>query len=408
MAWARRARALLAVSLRPGGAARVITALAGGAPLLVHFVACGSPTRPTASVAAARPVSPDGAQVEYYAQPVKLLVANGVATDGEPLSITFEVATDTAFATIVASKSVPQTASGQTSIMLDPLPPATYYWRVREAAGGVTVTSPTFAFNIGPQLVIQPPAPVQPLSGSFSHKRPTFTITNASRRGPAATLTYRFEVAADPAFSALVAGATVPEGSGQTSFTPSVDLVSGGSYIWRVKAIDTAKGVTSGFSAAQFFTTVNPDDGNFPYILIVHLPAACFVTANLRGPGPPVADYLFADTLVVAGDRLRFLLPPFDTVAPLLIDAQRAGSAITGTIGGRTSAAGTPLGPFSTFDVQRRFPLSPGRDPVTFSGSTDRTGQLTATFDGFVGSSTCCEDNFACSTSGFSWTLTPR
>jgi hypothetical protein len=407
MASARRARALLAVPL-PGRAARLTTALAGSAGLLVCVAACSSPTKPTASVASARPVWPDGAQVEYYTQPVKLLVDNGVSTGGESLSLTFEVATDTAFATLVVSKSVPQSSSGQTSITLDPLPPATYYWRVREAAGGVTVTSATFAFNVGPQLVIQPPAPVQPLSGSFSHKRPTFTITNASRRGPAATLTYRFEVAADPAFSALVAGGTVPEGSGQTSFTPSVDLAPGGSYVWRAQASDAAKGVTSAFSTVQFFTTVNPDDGSFPYVLIVHLPAACFVTANLRGAGPPVADYLFADTLVVAGDRLRFLLPPFDTVAPLLIDAQRAGSAITGTIGGRTSAAGTPLGPFSTFDIQRRSALSTGRDPVVFSGSVDRTGQLAATFDGFVGSSTCCEDNFACSTSGFSWTLTPR
>src|SRR5713226_491784 len=194
---------------------------------VVCIAACRSPTKPTASVASARPVSPDGAQVEYYAQPVKLLVANGVTTDGKSLSVTFEVATDTAFATLVVSKSVRQTASGQTSIMLDPLPPATYYWRVRAAAGGVTVTSPTFAFNIGPQLVIQPPVPVQPLSGVFSHKRPTFTVRNASRTGPAATLTYRFEIATDPAFSALVAGTTVPEGRGQTSFTPSVDFMSG-------------------------------------------------------------------------------------------------------------------------------------------------------------------------------------
>jgi hypothetical protein len=407
MASVRRACTLLAVSSRPGSAARIVTALAGSASLLVCIAACRSPTKPTASVATARPVSPDGAQVEYYTQPVKLLVANGVATDGESLSVTFEVATDTAFATLVVSKSVPQTSGGQTSIMLDPLPPAIYYWRVRAAAGGVTVTSPTFAFIIGPQLVIQPPVPVQPLSGSFSRKRPTFTVTNASRTGPAATLTYRFELATDAAFSALVAGATVPEGPGQTSFTPSVDLVSGASYVWRVQASDTAKGVTSGFSTAQVFTTVNPDDGRFPYTLIVHLPSACFGRANLGGPGPPVADYLFDDALVVAGDRLRFLLPPFDMAAPLLVDAQRAGSALSGTIGGRASGAGTLLGPYSTFDIQRRS-FSANRDPVVFSGSVDHTGRLTATFDGFVGSGTCCGDNFACSTTGFSWTLTPR
>ena len=67
---------------------------------------------------------------------MKLLVDNGASTGGVLVSDMFEVATDAAFTTLVVSKSLPQSAGGQTSLMLDPLPPATYYWRVRAAAGG--------------------------------------------------------------------------------------------------------------------------------------------------------------------------------------------------------------------------------------------------------------------------------
>jgi hypothetical protein len=152
-------------------------------------------------------------------------------------------------------------------------------------------------------LVIQPPVPLQPLSGSFQRKRMTFSVTNAGRTGPAASLTYLFEVATDTAFSALVASGTAPEGPSQTSFMPISDLASGAMFYWRARAADPLTGVTSSYSSTQSFTTVNPDDGSFPYVFQVHAPRSC----QLRF-GPDYATTNYPTDLVVSGDTLRFSL----------------------------------------------------------------------------------------------------
>jgi hypothetical protein len=112
-------------------------------------------------------------------------------------------------------------------------------------------------------LVIQPPAPVQPLSGSFTHKRPVLTVANARRIGPPVTPSYQFEIASDPGFGNVLASGTVDEGANQTSFTPASDLASGATLYWRVRAINASPAFVSGYSLVQSFTTVNPDDGLF-------------------------------------------------------------------------------------------------------------------------------------------------
>src|SRR6266852_3415057 len=80
-------------------------AIVAGACLSVALAACSSPTKPSVSIASGRPVSPaNGAQVPYHTQPAKLLVDNGVATGGVLVSDIFEVATDSAFMSLVVSK----------------------------------------------------------------------------------------------------------------------------------------------------------------------------------------------------------------------------------------------------------------------------------------------------------------
>jgi len=55
-----------------------------------------------------------------------LTVQNAVTTKPSlPVSDTFEVATDSAFGHIAVTKTIPQSAGGQTSVTLDPLPPST-------------------------------------------------------------------------------------------------------------------------------------------------------------------------------------------------------------------------------------------------------------------------------------------
>lgn len=45
------------------------------------------------------------------------------------------------------------------------------------------VFSSPVSLSVSPLLVIQRPLPVQPLSGSFTHKRPVVTVTNATHTG---------------------------------------------------------------------------------------------------------------------------------------------------------------------------------------------------------------------------------
>jgi len=303
---------------------------------------------------------------------------------------------------LIVSKGVSQIANGQTTLMLDPLSPATYYWRVRAAAGDATVTSPTFTFSIGPQLVIHPPVPVQPLSGSFQHKRPTFIVANATRTGPAATLTYRFEVATDTAFSALVTSGAVPEGPSQTSFTLTSDLVSGGRFYWRAQATDSATAVASGYSATQTFMTVAPEDGTFPYTFVLHIPETCtryYLPADWPLDGP----------LVVSGDQLRFSVStPYCGVGQsspvsFSLDIARAGTQLSGTIGGNWNYG--PNGSNVCAGVSK---TNDSSHPALFSGSTNNDGRLSCTFDGFVAAGNPIHTALNCSAPNFTWTLTPR
>jgi hypothetical protein len=165
----------------------------------------------------------------------------------------------------VTGKSMSQGPDGQLTVTLDHLNPSTtYYWRVKtSAADNAGATSTPSSFTIGPQLVIQPPVPVQPLSGSYPHKRPTFIVANAAHTGPVPTLTYQFQVATDGGFTNVVESATVLEGPSQTSFTPTADLASGVIYYWRVQATDNITGVVSNYLVVQGFTTVNPDVASF-------------------------------------------------------------------------------------------------------------------------------------------------
>jgi hypothetical protein len=385
------------------GRAAIVT----GAGLVASLAGCSSPTHPSVSVASGRPVSPtNGTQFSYYSQPITLVVANGVATGGASPTTAVEVATDAAFSAVVTTQPVSPGANGQPTITLDHLTPATtYYWRVKTAAGdNPGVFSSAATFSIGPRLVIQPPVPVRPLAGSFPHKRPTFIVTNATHTGPAATLTYQFDVAAEVAFSQVVMSGTVPEGSGQTSFVPAVDLTSGATYYWRVQAIDAATGVKSDF-AMQSFSTIMPDDGNYRYDLLIQVPALCpsYLTQ-------PAHEFRFDDNLAVDAGRLRFSLPQryYLGIPTFAVDIVRDGSRLSGTIGGAgVMNQGISFEIWRTF-WEHAFP-PPSVEVPTFTGSTDNKGRLTGTFNGSVESKSCCDQYAWCiGGTGLNWTLTPH
>ena len=90
---------------------------------------------------------------------------------------------------------------------------------------------------------------------------PSFVVTNATRTGTSGPISYRFEVSTSPSFATLAVAVTVPEGAGQTSFTPSLNQIppTEKALFWRVIAFDTASIATSNPSSVQSVTIDFPD-----------------------------------------------------------------------------------------------------------------------------------------------------
>jgi len=236
------------------------------AAVLTATAACSdNPAQPssgnsslTASVAAPRPVSPaNAAQIRNADQPATLVVQNAVSTQ-TGATYTFEVASDAAFATKVQTKDgIAEGSGGQTAVKLDPLTPGRdYYWHVRATVGGTTgLFGAASKFTIGLPITIDPPVPVSPLSGMVSSGWPAFTVVNSTRSGPVGSLVYHFEIATNSSFTNIIVAATVNEGSGRTSFTPSGQAPAAQTTLfWRATAIDNTNNVSSQASSSQSFT----------------------------------------------------------------------------------------------------------------------------------------------------------
>lgn len=222
-----------------------------------------SPVAPNgaATVSAPAPLSPaNGISVAVATQPVTLTVANAVSTAGADfVTYTFEVATDTGFASTVVSKSAVQT-SAQTAVTLDVLPPARYFWRARAIVGDtigpfMSTTTFTIVQASTTSAAIQAPTPILPvIASTVVGLRPTLTVVNASRSG-AGAIGYWFEVATDAGFSNLVAAGGAAEGATRTSFAPASNLSFNTTYFWRARAFEISSSVTSSYSAAWTFVT---------------------------------------------------------------------------------------------------------------------------------------------------------
>ncbi|HEV3060306.1 MAG TPA: hypothetical protein VGY48_18835 [Vicinamibacterales bacterium] len=208
-----------------------------------------------------QPVTPTaGQRLKFADQPLTLTVKNGVTTGSTPLTYSFQVASDAAFATVVYSKDgVAQGSGGQTSLQIDSLPgSADYFWRARVAAGAaIGLYSPGRTFNVGPQVVIQAPALVSPSQGGNFNGTASLIAANAARTGPAGQLFYRFEVSDSSSFTNLVFVSNVAEqSSGQTSVQMTAQLTTNATYYWRVQVSDPASGVSSPYSTVFSFKYV--------------------------------------------------------------------------------------------------------------------------------------------------------
>jgi hypothetical protein len=247
---------------------RIWSALA----LLVVSTACtkASPTRPSEGTSTSQGASVTDAvtgvtlttpslvtptvnqQFKNVEQPVTLTVKNAVTSGTTALTYTFEVASDSGFATKVFSKDGVAAGSGTTSLKIDKLTPnKSYFWRARAQSGSLTgPNSEARGFGIGPEVILAQPTHVDPQPNATVGEQPTLNVNNVGRSGPNGPIFYRFEISDTAAFGSLVYSATVSERTDRpsTSHDVTIKLVEK-TYYWRVIASDPANAVTSVASA---------------------------------------------------------------------------------------------------------------------------------------------------------------
>jgi hypothetical protein len=200
-----------------------------------------------------------GHRLKFSEQPITLTVKNGATTGTTPLTYTFQVASDAAFASIVFSRdNVPQGA-GQTALTIDKLAGnKDYYWRARVAAGSATgLFSAVRTFNVGPEVVLQAPTVTTPANGGQLSSQAMLTVNNAPRTGPAGPITYRFEISDSASFGNLAFTApNVAEQGGQTSVKMDANLTANGTYYLRVRAQDNTNAIVGPYSSTTQFRYV--------------------------------------------------------------------------------------------------------------------------------------------------------
>jgi len=214
--------------------------------------------RPSVSFAAPIAQQPaNGTTYNFNQQPVRLQITNSVKTGDKATTYGVEVSTSNAFtSTAVKMDGIAEGSGGTTFVDLPSLAGnTTYFWRWRATVDSITgEPSATQSFFVRPNVTIAAPVQQSPSANqTVFTARPPFVTTNAVVTGPAGAISYDFQVSTSAAFSSLTASATVPQGSGTTTWTPASDLPEN-NYFWRVRARDPANSVDGPFSGAVAFT----------------------------------------------------------------------------------------------------------------------------------------------------------
>jgi hypothetical protein len=282
-----------------------------------------NPARPTMTFSAPTAQSPaTGTTYNFNQQPVTLAIKNVARTGTAPVTYSLDVATNSTFtAKVFSREGIAEGAGGTTSVTLGQLEgDKQYFWQYKAVVDGIVgEASAAQQFFVRPNVVIQPPTSFDPPgSAEIFAARPTFTVNNASRTGPAGTIFYEFQVSNNSSFSSLLGSATVQEQSNRTSWTPNSDLPEGNVF-WRVRASDPAAGVTSGFSnTAQFVRRVGVDLSTVTYVLgpnISSWPQTAKITSASHSGDVlciehtgnfPTVPFIFDASVAVEGNQWMF------------------------------------------------------------------------------------------------------
>jgi hypothetical protein len=200
-----------------------------------------------------------GWKVEDRQQPLTLLIENPSSNSPRPFTLRLQVASDTAFATIVHSASgLTPGPNGRTSYRLpDKLAHGrSYHWRIRaEDGANSSEWSATTTFEILTPIVIGTPAPESPAGGGrITSRQPTLVARNGVSTGPHGVLFYLFQLSATQSFGELTVNAeTLQSSNGTTSYAVPALLPYDTQLYWRVRITDGLN--TGAWSGTESFRT---------------------------------------------------------------------------------------------------------------------------------------------------------
>jgi len=231
---------------------------------------------------------------------------------------------------------------------------------------------------------------------------------------------YRFEISGDPQFSNPIASGAISEAMGRASFVPNSDLTPGMTYYWRAQALDPERAATSEYTSAVPFSVLQPDTGDYRYLLTLHIPNACALSGGIGpqvfpvpgGRGADIATY--DDNLSVTESHIKFSPPSIGVrggPSRLVLDLERTGSRVTGQIGGTSDRREHLAGCGCTISIAAPPLYVPFPKSSTQSYPTTGTAENTGTFEGtFAGAIYVWDDmNTAalCTGQDIRWSLTP-
>ncbi len=211
------------------------------------------------AITAPKPLEPQHQQTLTAGTAVTLLFESATSNGERPIRQELQVALDPEFAQRVhTNDNLPPGQGGRTAYTLPVLQEGRgYFWRVRAVDGANTGPySPASLFQIALAVRIETPVPLSPVRRDvIAGVRPTLVAQNTAVTG-ASNVSYRFEVAADQAFTRLIAVWSAPRSGGDRTEVTGSDLAPGTEYYWRVSASDG--GYTAPYSIVQAFRTEAP------------------------------------------------------------------------------------------------------------------------------------------------------
>ncbi|MEZ5318598.1 MAG: hypothetical protein R2752_14455 [Vicinamibacterales bacterium] len=187
----------------------------------------------------------DGWKIADKDQPIQVTIGNAQSNSPRPFTMSFEIALDTQFSTVVYSQTgiKPTTDGSQTKITLPQKLTAgrTYYWHLRADDGANTSGwSKASYFEIQQPIVIGTPTPLSPAGNvRLTTLTPEFEVQNGASSGPHFALAVNYQISDNQTFSTIVTNALVSQDpSGRTRYTmpplPALDR----QFFWRARHTD--------------------------------------------------------------------------------------------------------------------------------------------------------------------------